>query len=168
MEEKKVNKWILVGCAALLVLAAAFAAVYLLYKPQTVQGSKQITVSVVFEDASVKEHEITTQQEYLRGALEEQGLVEGDESEYGLFIKTVDGVTADEKTFETYLYKKLPPLDLVARTSGEMRLSNFMLYQAAYAELYFTDVLWPDFDENEFRRMLVSYAGRERKFGDIK
>ena len=107
MEEKKVNKWILVGCAALLVLIAAFAAVYLLYKPQTVQGSKQITVSVVFEDASVKEHEITTQQEYLRGALEEHGLVEGDESEYGLFIKTVDGVTADESKQQWWCITKI-------------------------------------------------------------
>ena len=91
-----------------------------------------------------------------------------DEIIHAVNRMVADGVTADEKTFETYLYKKLPPLVLVARTSGEMRLSNFMLYQAAYAELYFTDVLWPDFDENEFRRMLVSYAGRERKFGDIK
>lgn len=91
-----------------------------------------------------------------------------DEIIHAVNRMVADGVTANEKTFETYLYKKLPPLDLVARTSGEMRLSNFMLYQAAYAELYFTDVLWPDFDENEFRRMLVSYAGRERKFGDIK
>ena len=91
-----------------------------------------------------------------------------DEIIHAVNRMVADGVTADEKTFETYLYKKLPPLDLVARTSGEMRLSNFMLYQAAYAELYFTDVLWPDIDENEFRRMLVSYAGRERKFGDIK
>ena len=91
-----------------------------------------------------------------------------DEIIHAVNRMVADRVTADEKTFETYLYKKLPPLDLVARTSGEMRLSNFMLYQAAYAELYFTDVLWPDFDENEFRRMLVSYAGRERKFGDIK
>lgn len=91
-----------------------------------------------------------------------------DEIIHAVNRMVADGVTADKKTFETYLYKKLPPLDLVARTSGEMRLSNFMLYQAAYAELYFTDVLWPDFDENEFRRMLVSYAGRERKFGDIK
>ena len=91
-----------------------------------------------------------------------------DEIIHAVNRMVADGVTADEKTFETYLYKKLPTLDIVARKSGEMRLSNFMLYQAAYAELYFTDVLWPDFDENEFRRMLVSYAGRERKFGDIK
>lgn len=78
------------------------------------------------------------------------------------------GVKVDEKTFESFLYKQLPPLDLITRTSGEMRLSNFMLYQAAYAELYFTDVLWPDFDETAFCRMLESYAARERKFGDIK
>ena len=66
------------------------------------------------------------------------------------------------------MYNQLPDLDLVVRTSGEMRLSNFMLFQAAYAELYFTDVMWPDFDENELVCMLESYNKRERKFGDIK
>ena len=80
-----------------------------------------------------------------------------------------DGVAcADKKTFESYLYKQLPDLDLIVRTSGELRLSNFMLYQAAYAELYFTDVLWPDFDEQQFVLMLSSFNKRERKFGDIK
>ena len=80
-----------------------------------------------------------------------------------------DGVAcADKKTFESYLYKQLPDLDLIVRTSGDLRLSNFMLYQAAYAELYFTDVLWPDFDEQQFVLMLSSFNKRERKFGDIK
>lgn len=80
-----------------------------------------------------------------------------------------DGVACADKTaFESYLYKQLPDLDLIVRTSGELRLSNFMLYQAAYAELYFTDVLWPDFDEQQFVLMLSSFNKRERKFGDIK
>ena len=59
----------------------------------------------------------------------------------------------------------LPPLDLVIRTSGERRLSNFLLWQAAYAELLFVDTLWPDFDGDAFRAALADFAGRERRFG---
>ena len=59
----------------------------------------------------------------------------------------------------------LPDLDLLIRTSGEMRLSNFLLWQAAYAELLFMDVLWPDFGENEFADALKTFAARERRFG---
>ncbi|MEP7315918.1 MAG: polyprenyl diphosphate synthase [Sphingomicrobium sp.] len=59
----------------------------------------------------------------------------------------------------------LPPLDLLIRTSGEVRLSNFLLWQAAYAELMFLDVLWPDFDSKHFRRALDEFAGRQRRFG---
>ena len=59
----------------------------------------------------------------------------------------------------------LPPLDLVIRTSGEHRLSNFLLWQAAYAELVFVDALWPDFDGDTLREALAVYAGRERRFG---
>jgi len=59
----------------------------------------------------------------------------------------------------------LPPLDLLIRTSGEQRLSNFLLWQAAYAELYFTDTLWPDFDEAAFAAALESFGQRERRYG---
>ncbi|MEH6661030.1 MAG: isoprenyl transferase [Parasphingorhabdus sp.] len=59
----------------------------------------------------------------------------------------------------------LPPLDLLIRTSGELRLSNFLLWQAAYAELYFTDTLWPDFDKAELEKALQSFGDRERRFG---
>jgi undecaprenyl diphosphate synthase len=59
----------------------------------------------------------------------------------------------------------LPELDLLIRTSGEVRLSNFLLWQAAYAELLFLDVLWPDFDERTFADALSTYAARERRFG---
>ena len=58
-----------------------------------------------------------------------------------------------------------PELDLLIRTSGEKRLSNFLLWQAAYAELVFTDILWPDFDEAALRAALDEYAGRQRRFG---
>ncbi|MFD2142779.1 isoprenyl transferase [Ancylobacter oerskovii] len=61
----------------------------------------------------------------------------------------------------------LPPLDLVIRTSGEQRLSNFLLWQAAYAELVFLPVLWPDFDRGWFERALQEFAGRERRFGGL-
>ncbi|VWX56517.1 undecaprenyl pyrophosphate synthase [Sphingorhabdus sp. 109] len=59
----------------------------------------------------------------------------------------------------------LPPLDLLIRTSGELRLSNFLLWQAAYSELYFTDTLWPDFDKAELEKALQSFGERERRFG---
>ncbi len=59
----------------------------------------------------------------------------------------------------------MPPLDLLIRTSGELRLSNFLLWQAAYSELYFTDTLWPDFDKEELQRALKSFGDRDRRFG---
>lgn len=59
----------------------------------------------------------------------------------------------------------IPDPDLVIRTSGEVRLSNYLIWQTAYSELYFTDVLWPDFREKEFVKALKDYAGRERRFG---
>ena len=59
----------------------------------------------------------------------------------------------------------LPELDLLIRTSGEVRLSNFLLWQAAYAELLFVETLWPDFDEQAFAAALEVYAARERRFG---
>lgn len=59
----------------------------------------------------------------------------------------------------------VPDPDLLIRTGGELRISNFMIWQAAYSELYFSDAFWPDFDEAEFDRALASYAARERRFG---
>lgn len=66
------------------------------------------------------------------------------------------------------LYQDLEPIDLLIRTSGEYRLSNFMLYQLSYAELYFTDTLFPDFNELEFKKALDWYLSRDRRFGSIK
>ena len=72
----------------------------------------------------------------------------------------------DEEAFGAQLQTAdLPELDLLIRTSGEVRLSNFLLWQAAYAELLFTDVLWPDFDEAAFDDALGQYAARQRRFG---
>jgi len=73
-----------------------------------------------------------------------------------------------EDTFSRYLDTEgLPPPDLIIRTSGERRLSNFLLWQSAYAELYFTDTLWPDFDRAEMMLAIQDFQGRERRFGAI-
>jgi undecaprenyl diphosphate synthase len=74
--------------------------------------------------------------------------------------------TIDEAAIEAELQTHgLPELDLLIRTSGELRLSNFLLWQAAYAELLFVDTLWPDFDEGAFAEALSNYAARDRRFG---
>ena len=71
-----------------------------------------------------------------------------------------------EEEFSTYFDTAgLPELDLVIRTSGEMRVSNFLLWQIAYAELYFTDALWPEFGEKELLAAVIDYQGRQRRFG---
>ena len=82
----------------------------------------------------------------------EQGLLKPDE--------------IDEATFESHLYTAgIGDPDLLIRTSGEMRISNFLLWQIAYTEIYITDALWPDFDRDEFHRALLSFQKRERRFG---
>ncbi|WP_028950289.1 isoprenyl transferase [Sulfurihydrogenibium subterraneum] len=74
----------------------------------------------------------------------------------------------DEETFRQFFYRpEIPDPDLLIRTSGEKRISNFLLWQLAYTELYFTDVLWPDFDEEEFLKALYDYQSRERRFGKV-
>ncbi len=72
----------------------------------------------------------------------------------------------DETIINQHLYThNLPDVDLLIRTSGEHRISNFLLWQIAYAELYFTDVLWPDFNEKKLYEAIISYQNRERRFG---
>ncbi|CAN5517623.1 isoprenyl transferase [soil metagenome] len=74
----------------------------------------------------------------------------------------------DEETFSCYLYApQVPEVDLVIRTSGELRVSNFLLWQIAYAEFYVTDTLWPDFSPDEFRRAIDSFASRSRRRGGV-
>ncbi|MCL6751506.1 di-trans,poly-cis-decaprenylcistransferase, partial [Nostoc sp. CCCryo 231-06] len=74
----------------------------------------------------------------------------------------------NEQVFESHLYTAgITDPDLLIRTSGEMRLSNFLLWQMAYGEIYITDALWPDFDRAEFHRALCAYQQRERRFGKV-
>ncbi|MEZ7509298.1 isoprenyl transferase [Cloacibacterium sp. Arc13] len=72
----------------------------------------------------------------------------------------------DEALFENHLYtKNLPPVDLLIRTSGEVRISNFLLWQIAYAELQFLDIFWPDFQEESLYECIINYQNKERRFG---
>ena len=88
-------------------------------------------------------------------------------------VKIKEVVEINEELISRYLYTgdengNIPDPDLIIRTSGEERLSNFMLWQSAYSELAFTDVLWPEFTPEEFRRLLEQYQNRDRRFGGRK
>jgi undecaprenyl diphosphate synthase len=82
-----------------------------------------------------------------------------------------DGVEPEQVTDELvsqYLYTAgVPDPDLIIRTSGELRVSNFLIWQGAYAELYSTPAYWPDFDKDEYRRALVTFAQRDRRYGGV-
>ena len=98
---------------------------------------------------------------------------------YGGHIEIVDAVRRiiaegippekiDEKLFSSYLYTAgMPDVDLLIRTGDEWRLSNFLLWQTAYSEYYFTDVLWPDFTKEDVDKALIAYSQRERRFGAL-
>lgn len=85
-----------------------------------------------------------------------------------IIAKGVPAEKIDEKLFDSHLYTAgLPEVDLVIRTGGEFRLSNFLLWQAAYSEYYFTNILWPDFDNKEVDQALLAYSQRQRRFGGL-
>ena len=78
-------------------------------------------------------------------------------------------MASDINVFDSYLVTAgIPDPDLIVRTSGESRLSNYLLWQGAYSELLFTDTLWPDFRKDEYREALKSYAKRDRRYGKVK
>ena len=86
-----------------------------------------------------------------------------------LIAEGVSPQDIDEKLFGAHLYTAgFPDVDLVIRTGGEIRTSNFLVWQAAYSEYYFTPVLWPDFNEEEFERALLTYSQRQRRFGGLQ
>jgi undecaprenyl diphosphate synthase len=85
-----------------------------------------------------------------------------------ILVEKIAPAQIDEDTFSHYLYTAgMPDPDLFIRTGGEMRLSNLLIWQSAYAELYFTPVLWPDFGKEELEKALVSFARRQRRFGGL-
>ncbi len=83
-------------------------------------------------------------------------------------VESGETTPLDEKTFRKYLYlPDVPDPDLIIRTSGEMRLSNFWLWEGAYSEFYFTEKLWPDFGPEDLETALNVYQGRERRYGSV-
>ena len=81
----------------------------------------------------------------------------------------IDPETLDEEAFTAHLYTKtIPDPDLIIRTGGELRLSNFLLWQAAYSELWFTDLYWPDFKKKNLEEAIIDYQSRKRRFGGVK
>lgn len=102
--ETKNTKKIVIGLLILIVIASVMTLLYYQFKPKTTLGSKSIAVEVKLDDGTSKSFDIKTDEEYLRGALEQIGLISGDESEYGLFVKTVDGRTADDSKQEWWCF----------------------------------------------------------------
>jgi len=123
-------------------------------------------------------------QQAISGAVEltknNRGMMVNFAFNYGGRLEIVDAVrrlisegvppeSIDETLFSNYLYTAdLPDVDLVIRTGGEFRTSNFLIWQAAYSEYYFTPVLWPDFGEAELNKALLAYSRRQRRFGGLK
>jgi len=104
LENKKNVKKIVLSCVALVAIAAIMFLLYNQFKPTPVKGSKKIVAEVILTDGTSKSYDIQTDAEYLREALEQIKLISGTESEYGLFVATVDGVTADEAKQEWWCF----------------------------------------------------------------
>ena len=116
---------------------------------QTTAEGKRLTLILAFNYSSRREMLLATQSIARRVAAGEIEVEDIDEAMFSASLMTAD----------------IPDPDLIIRTSGEYRLSNFLLWQASYSELYFPEVLWPDFGEEDFNRALEMYAGRERRYG---
>ena len=85
-----------------------------------------------------------------------------------LIVDRIQPQNIDEKLFRQYLYTAdFPEVDMVIRTGGEFRTSNFLIWQAAYSEYYFTSILWPDFNEEKLKKALSTYSRRQRRFGGL-
>ena len=116
---------------------------------QTTAEGKRLTLILAFNYSSRREMLLATQAIARRVTAGEIEVEDIDEAMFSASLMTAD----------------IPDPDLIIRTSGEYRLSNFLLWQASYSELYFPEVLWPDFGEEDFNRALEMYAGRERRYG---
>ncbi len=104
--DKKTKKLVIIGVVVLAVLVCAFLAIWFSTRPETSKGAKTVNVTVDFGDGETKNYELHTDAEYLRGALDEEGLIDGTESEFGLYVLTVDGVTADESKQQWWCFTK--------------------------------------------------------------
>ena len=116
------------------------------------------------EEATSKDYEMT-----LNIAFNYGGRAEITDAVNKILKEGKTSITEEE--FSKYLYNNIPDPDFVIRTSGEFRISNFLLWQIAYSEIYITDKYWPDFDEVEMEKAILSYSKRERRFGgrlDVK
>ena len=101
-----VNKKTIAAVIALIVLVAVAAFCWLAFSPETVEGGKSIIVDVTHKDGTTNTYEITTDAEFLRGAMEQEGLIAGTDGEYGMYVMTVDGETVDEANQEWWGYTK--------------------------------------------------------------
>lgn len=108
MSEAKTNnkRIVIIAVAVLLVIAAAFTAIYLVLAPKGTAGSKNIDVQVVFADGTTKDFDISTDEEFLGAALTAEKLIEGEMSEFGLFVTSVDGVACDSSKNEWWCFTK--------------------------------------------------------------
>lgn len=132
-------------------------------------GRKEnLSKSVISMEDTLMEHTKTNTRGILNICLNYGGLSELVDMVKKVVHDHVDVSTLTEENIYQYLYQPLPPIDLLIRTGGEQRLSNFMLGSMAYAELYFTDVYFPDFKQDEFQKALDSYNKRDRRFGGVK
>ncbi|MBR0134202.1 di-trans,poly-cis-decaprenylcistransferase [Candidatus Saccharibacteria bacterium] len=138
-------------------------------------------VKVVFSgrDDPLPEKVIKAREEMVAATANNTGCVVNFCMNYGGRAEIVDAVkkiiragedpdSITEEVFHNYLYQDLPDVDLMIRTSGELRLSNFMLWQNSYAEFYFPKVKFPDFHEADFDQAIVEYTSRDRRFGNAK
>jgi undecaprenyl diphosphate synthase len=116
---------------------------------EATKGGERLTLVLAFNYSSRREMVFAAQEIARRVAAGEIKVEDIDEAMFSASLMTAD----------------IPDPDLIIRTSGEYRLSNFLLWQASYAELYFPEVLWPDFGEEDFNRALEMYARRERRYG---
>lgn len=131
-------------------------------------------IADVFGYLSMKSYNLMTSEEFIKLV---EKLSEKKEKLNDIQRKEIDGINRllkegkkeiTEEEFSKYMYRDIPDPELLIRTSGELRISNFLLWQIAYSEIYITDTLWPDFDEKELEKAIESYNKRDRRFGGVK
>ncbi len=122
----------------------------------------------VIEAMRILEEETANNQYVFNICLNYGGQTEIVDAVKKIVKEKIDIDTLNTDTFKHYLYNDLPDVDLVIRTSGEERISNFMIYQMAYAELYFTKTYWPSFNEDDFDKAITAFNKRSRRFGGTK